>query len=514
MKKLAKIMCILLAALVLMSACNKTDDKAADGSGSSQTSDVRTDIKVALWEEPPTLFGGFTAETNAGLVSRQIFDNLFVFEDDGSYTPKIATSWEFTDDGKDIIFTLRDDVVFHNGEKMTADDVVFSFNTVIDAKIADSMTNAMDHMEKIDDTHVKLVHKLVYGPALKPIASFNLPIFSKAAFEKDPAAFERNPVGTGPYKFSEWKSGDSVTLVAHEQYYRGAPKIKTCVFKFFDDDSTASLALQNGEIDVLLTPPTTDKDRLENNSKLQYTRTLGVNTYWIHFSFRPDRIFSNEDLRLAIAYAIDKEAILQGAMNGEGNIVETIFPTFIENVDLSYKAPTNDPEKAKEHLAKAGYPDGIEFTLVTTSRAMRYKPLEIVQDQLAAIGIKMNLEKIESSSWWFDIHDGKDFVINSIDNAMFMPDIDDTYSLFRGGQWLNNYDLDDPELNDAYDRQRYAATAEERRQACFDLVRIMGDRAINIPLFEWYNAVAADVNLNGIKAKQMESNYDVYDWSW
>ena len=510
MKRIVSIICVLLAAMILISACGKS----SKSSGTAADGEKRTDIIVALWEEPPTLFGGFTAETNAGLVSRQIFDNLLVYSDDGTYIPKLATAWEFTNDGKDIIFTLRDDVYFHNGDKMTAEDVCFSYNTIIDAKIADSMTSAMDHMEKIDDTHVLLVHTLVYGPALKPIASFNLPIFSKSAFEADPSAFERNPVGSGPYKFSEWKSGDSITLVGHDRYWNGAPPIQTCVFKFFDDDSTASLALQNGEIDVLLTPPTTDKDRLESNPNLQYTRTLGVNTYWIHFSFRPDRPFSNEDLRLAIAYAIDKEAVLQGAMNGEGNIVETIFPTFIENVDLSYVAPTNDPDKAREHLARAGYPDGFEFTLVTTSRASRYRPLEIVQSQLAAVGIIMHLEKIESSSWWFDIHDGKDFWINSIDNCMFMPDIDDTYSLFRGGQWLNNYDLDDPDLNEAYDLQRYASDPEVRRQACYDIVRIMGDRAINIPLYEWYNAVAANVNLRGIQARQMESNYDVCDWSW
>ena len=517
MKKLVSVLCILLAAMLLIAGCGGgTSSSPSPGNGSAQPSAEagRTDIVVALPGEPPILFGGFSPETPTGMVSRQIFDNLIAYKDDGTYAPQLATAWEFTPDGKDIIFTLREGVYFHNGELMTAEDVVFSYNTIIDSKISDSMTSAMDHMEKIDDTHVKLVFKMVYGPALKPISHFNLPIYSKSAFESDPSGFERNPVGSGPYKFSEWKSGDSLTLVAHDKYWDGAPAIPTLIFKFFEDDSTASLALQNGEIDVLTTPPTTDKDRLQSNPNLQFKRTMGVNTYWIHFSFREDRIFSNEDLRLAVAYAIDKEAVLLGAMNGEGSIVETIFPTFIENVDLSYKAPTNDPEKAKEHLALAGYPDGIEFTVVTTSRAMRYRPLEIIQGQLAAVGIIMNLEKIEGSSWWSDIHDGKNFVMNSIDNDMFMPDIDDTYSLFRGGQWLNNYDLDDPELNELYDLQRYTSDPEVRRQACYDLVRVMGDRAINIPLFEWYNDIVADVNLKGIEARQMGTAYRVNDWSW
>lgn len=510
MKKILSMFCMLLVLAMLMTGCGSSTGSSTE----EDDAETSSQVVVALWAEPETLCGGFTPNIYSGLLSRQIFDTLLVYEDDGTYAPMLATEWEYSEDGKDLTFTLRDDVSFHNGEKMTADDVVFSYNTIIEAGIADSMTNAMDYMEKVDDSHVKLVFKFVYGPGLKACASFNMPIFSKSAYEADPDGFARNPVGTGPYMFSEWKSGESITLVANDEYWGGAPSIQTCIVKLFDDDSTASLALQNGQIDVLLTPPSSDKERLENDETLQYTKTMGVNTYWIYFNHHEDSIFSDENLRLAVAYAIDKEAVLTGAINGEGKVIETIYPDFIEGVDPDYKAPSNDPEKSKEYLAKAGYPDGIEFTVVTSSRAAHYKAMEIVQGQLAEVGITMNLEKVEESTWWTDIHEATNYVMNSCDNQMFMPDIDDCYSLYRGGQALNFYGLDNAELNAAYDLQRETTDTEERLQACYDVCRIMGDQALNIPLYEWYNAVAAAADLKGVVACQMLSNYDFCDWSW
>jgi ABC-type transport system substrate-binding protein len=140
--------------------------------------------------------------------------------------------------------------------------------------------------------------------------------------------------------------------------------------------------------------------------------------------------------------------------------------------------------------------------------------MEIVQGQLAEVGITMNLEKVEESTWWTDIHEATNYVMNSCDNQMFMPDIDDCYSLYRGGQALNFYGLDNAELNAAYDLQRETTDTEERLQACYDVCRIMGDQALNIPLYEWYNAVAAAADLKGVVACQMLSNYDFCDWSW
>ncbi len=193
---------MLLVLAMLMTGCGSSTGSSTE----EDDAETSSQVVVALWAEPETLCGGFTPNIYSGLLSRQIFDTLLVYEDDGTYAPMLATEWEYSEDGKDLTFTLRDDVSFHNGEKMTADDVVFSYNTIIEAGIADSMTNAMDYMEKVDDSHVKLVFKFVYGPGLKACASFNMPIFSKSAYEADPDGFARNPVGTGPYMFSEWKS--------------------------------------------------------------------------------------------------------------------------------------------------------------------------------------------------------------------------------------------------------------------------------------------------------------------
>lgn len=244
----------------------------------------RDDVVVALWSEPSTLCGGLAASTSVNMVSRQIFDTLVEKGEDGTYEPGLAMEWEWGNDNKDLTFTLREGVTFHNGETMTAEDVAFSYNTIINAGYADTATSAMDNMEVIDDTHVVLHFDFEYGPAMECVSSDYMVIFPQAEYESS-ADFGRNPIGTGAYKFVEWATGDKITLTANEDYYMGAPSIKDVVFRIQPDNSIATLALENGEIDVHTKIPQTDVPNVEANANLQYSETLGNSTTWIIFNF-------------------------------------------------------------------------------------------------------------------------------------------------------------------------------------------------------------------------------------
>lgn len=394
----------------------------------------RDDVVVALWSEPSTLCGGLAASTSVNMVSRQIFDTLVEKGEDGTYEPGLAMEWEWGNDNKDLTFTLREGVTFHNGETMTAEDVAFSYNTIINAGYADTATSAMDNMEVIDDTHVVLHFDFEYGPAMECVSSDYMVIFPQAEYESS-ADFGRNPIGTGAYKFVEWATGDKITLTANEDYYMGAPSIKDVVFRIQPDNSIATLALENGEIDVHTKIPQTDVPNVEANANLQYSETLGNSTTWIIFNF--EGIFADENLRLAVAHAIDKEGVMIGAIEGKGSVAQAIYANFVPGYDFDYEGPAYDPELSKELLAEAGYPDGLDLVVKASSNEAYAKPLEIVQAYLADVGINLDIQPMESNAWFDDVFKGADYDMNLVTFSMGMADLEELYALYRGGQGQN-----------------------------------------------------------------------------
>ncbi|MDD3410057.1 MAG: ABC transporter substrate-binding protein [Eubacteriales bacterium] len=476
----------------------------------SAGAEARTDVVVALWSEPSTLCGGLAASTSVNMVSRQVFDTLIQKDADGVYQPCLATEWAWSNENKDLTLTLRDDVTFHNGEKMTAADVAFSYNTIINAGYADTATSAMDKMDVVDDTHVVLHFDFEYGPALECVSSDYMVIFPQAAYEAA-SDFGREPVGTGAYKFVSWSTGDKIVLTANDAYFKGAPAIKDVTYRILPDNSVATLALQNGEIDVHTRVPQTDVDNVQADPNLQYSEVLGNSTTWIIFNF--EGIFADENLRLAVAHAIDKEGVMIGAIEGKGVVAQAIYARFVPGYDTEYEGPAYDPELSKQLLAEAGYPDGLELTVKASSNDAYAKPLEIVQAYLSEVGINLHIELMESNAWFDDVFKGANYDLNLVTFSMGMADLEELYALYRGGQGQNFGHMDDPEVNAAYDANHTSVDEATRLEAFKTVQHVMGDKALTIPLYTAMSGVAANKNLQGIQADAM-GNYRIYDWSW
>lgn len=478
----------------------------------SAVAETRDDVVVALWSEPSTLCGGLAASTSVNMISRQVFDTLIQKNAEGEYEPCLATEWTWENDNKSLVLTLRDDVKFHNGEPMTAEDVAFSFNTIINAGYADTATSAMDKMEVIDDSHVVLHFDFEYGPALEVVSSDYMVIFPQAYYE-EVADFGRNPVGTGAYRFVEWATGDKITLTANEDYFKGAPSIKNVTFRILTDNSVATLALQNGEIDVHTKVPQTDVPNVEADSNLQYTETLGNSTTWIIFNFNEGSRFTDEKLRLAVAHAIDKEGVMIGAVEGKGAVAQAIYANFVPGYDFDYEGPAYDPELSKQLLAEAGYPDGMDIVVKCSSNDAYSKPLEIVQAYLSDVGINLQLEMMESNAWFSDVFKGADYEMNLVTFSMGMADLEELYALYRGGQGQNFGNMDDPDVNAGYDANHTSIDEETRLNAFKQVQHAMGDKALTIPLYTAMSGVGANKDLQGVTADAM-GNYRIYDWSW
>lgn len=516
MKKLLCILCALLMLVSVITGCSSSDESTGDTAAPSGENGTRDDIVIALSGEPTALCSMISPQTVTTFVSTQLYDSLVIC-DTGADEPQpaLATDWEINDDSSEVIFTLRDDVYFHNGEKMTADDVVFSFTENLRLGICETVLSYYDHMEKVDDSHVKLVLKQPFANVLVAVGTVDCSIVSQSAYEADPDAFGRNPVGTGPYKFSEWKTGEYIKLVANEDYWGGAPSIKNITFKIFNDKSAISLALENGEIDLAIDVSSSDKNRIENTEGLSWLSSDGMNNAWIFFNFNEDSHFADPNVRMAVAYAIDKEAVTQGVTDGLGTPATSgIYGAWQGYSPENYMAPQNDLEKAKEYMAASPYPDGFDVQVTTINTPNYYKIWEVVQPMLAEIGINVEIEKVDQGTWNSEVYWPGNFEINGWQASQGFADFDDHRVCWRSGAFLNSGNLNDPHLDELLDAQDVATSIDERLEIIKEAMVYMCDNALVVPLFNYPNFIAMNSNLTGVAAGPQQGRYRVCEWSW
>lgn len=522
-KKVIRIVSMMLCGMMLLTGCggssggsssggSSTGDSGSSSSGTAHDSTVR----IALNGEPTSMHPGFSTSVVGNQVGMQMYEPL-IMKVDNEYIPWLASSWELSEDNLDLTFELRDDVYFHNGEKMTAEDVAFTYNQVIASSYSEAMTGFMDNMEVIDDTHCVLHCKYVYGAIYECVSSTPLGIFSKSFYEeKGQDAFMRDACGTGPYEFVEWASGASVKMKAFDNYWgENKASIENVEFVIYNNAATsAALALENGEIDVLTTVSATDYERLLANDKLNVVTTPGASIAFIQFSMEDGSLFQDENMRLAIAHAINKEEVLIGAAEGYGVPANAIFPEYSFGIaDSDYTAPSYDPDKAKEYLAAAGYPDGVDISIVACSTDSYYKPVEVIQSQLAQVGINLTVEKMEQNAWFEDVWRSGTYGMNVLVFSCTVPDVLYYYQMFVSSGTENFGSVNVPDLDEAYERALSTTDLDARAEAVVDVIRAFGDHAVCVPIYELDKQMAATNDLNGFEADPVGYFY-VSNWSW
>lgn len=510
-KKFNAMICFSLVVMMLITGCGGGSNK--DTSSNVDENGTRDTLNYAISGEPATLDPHMISDNIATGIFNQIFDRLIREEIDGTLTPGLAESWEISEDGTEVIFKLRKGVKFHNGDEMTAEDVEFSLNRAIGSKFLQGTTSAMDYAEVIDDETVRLKFKHSYGPAEVCIAKQI--IVSKKAVEADPEGFGRKPVGTGAYKFVELKSGDKIICERFDDYYRGPAPIKNLVFKIITDASTAVVALEKGEVDLLAQPALTDRENLMNNDKIAYYETELMGNNYIAFN-NTEGMFANKKLRQAIAHAIDKESMLMGAVEGAGVIVDNAIPRQCFGYSEDVKGYEYNPEKAKELLAEAGYPDGFPLQLKTMESATYYKPTEVLQDQLRAIGIDAEIEKMERGAYLSDVYTNAIYDMTVMSMVYTLSDGDAIYAFFHSDMIENGQNFfraDIPELDELLDKGRMSSDQEERKDIYKEVAQILNDECVLIPLYAYYVGVATNKDLKGVEASAIQF-YEVFNYSW
>jgi len=376
-------------------------------------------LTIALSAEPP----GLDPTTNPGatikrVVHYNLLESLLKVDRNGKVVPALAKSYKVSKDGREYTFTLQKGVLFHDGRPCTAADVKFSFERILDPKTAAPYRMFYEMIESVqvlNPLSVKFTLKKIDSNFIFNLARGDAVIVPRQAVEQ----LKSLPIGTGPFKLAGWRRGDSVTLARNPYYYiQGIPYLDKVIFKFIPDPSAQLAALRAGDVDVIaydLSPENAVLLGKDPRFKVLKGNTTTEVILAMNHSRKP---FNVRRVREAMTLAINRQAVIQGAVAGNGTPIGShMDPTNPYYVDLTGLYPYN-PEKAKQLLTEAGYPDGFEAVLkLPEPYAYARRSGEIIADQLSKVGIKLTIEVIQWGQWIDRVFKNADYDLTVVGHA-------------------------------------------------------------------------------------------------
>ena len=468
---------------------------------------AKPDLVLGMQLEPPHLdpTAGAAAAIDE-VVYANVFEGLTRIDRDGAVRPALAESWTVSEDGLTYRFTLRSGVTFHDGTSLEASDVVFSLER---AKAEDSVNAQKALFEPIesvtapDAATVVVTLKRATGHFLFNLGWGDAVVVAPESAEGNKA----EPVGTGPFKFRRWVQGDRVELARNPDYWGDAVKLERATFKFIPDAAAAVAAMLAGDIDAFANFPAPESlGQFEADPRFEVVvgSTEGETILAMNNGKAP---FSDLRVRRAIAHALDRKAIVDGAMFGYGALIGSHFaPHHPAYVDLTGRYP-HDPEKAKALLAEAGFAEGFEATIKLPPPTYARRGGEIVAAQLAKVGIALEIVPVEWAQWLEQVFRGRDYDLTIVSHTEPL-DIgiygrDDYYFDYESEAFKATLARLDATVEEG---ARYALMAEAQRQIAED--------SVNGFLFQLAKPGVWDARLQGLWANSPIQANDLTEVSW
>ena len=382
-----------------------------------------------------------------------IYDTLVVKNDKFEFVPSLAERFEESEDHREFTFHLRAGVMFHNGKQLTSADVKYTFDSLLSPALKSPIRGSVDKISSIDapDPLTVVFH------AREPFYTFigNLPAIGIIP-EGAGTEILYSPVGSGPYKFASYKEGSDVQLEANAAYWGGAPNIPRVHIKVVTDNSTRQAELMSGEVDLAYNAqfdPETIR-ALGQRRDMQVILGDGASIGYLGLNVSPTSLLSNQKLRQAVAYGIDRDVIIHRLLRDQARKANAIMPPEHWAYDAAVKVYDHDPERAKQLLDEAGFPDPdgdgprtrVTLTMLTTTTQLSRNIASIMQDQLRRVGIQLELLSLEPAT-----------LFDKLSKAQF-----DLYYLIGIGfnqltdvfQFVYHSRYQDPEFNDAIAKLR------------------------------------------------------------
>lgn len=448
-------------------------------------------IRIGMQLEPPNLdpTGGAAAAIDE-VVYANVFEGLTRYAADGSIKPGLASNWIISDEGTVYTFTLREGVTFHDGTDFDANDVKFSLDR---ARARDS-TNAqkalfasITDVEVVDPLTVRVRLSNPNGSFVTNMAWGDAVIVASESVDNNAT----NPVGTGPFRFERWVQGDNISLTRNPDYWGQPAALERAEFKFISDPNAAFAAMMAEDIDAFPNypaPETLAQFQNDGRFKVVVGSTEGETILSINNKSGP---LADVRVRKAIAHAINRQEIIDGAMFGFGTPIGTHFaPHHPDYLDLTGNS-VHDAALAKQLLADAGFGDGLELRLMLPPPSYARRGGEIIAAQLREVGIQTEISNLEWAQWLEQVFRNKDYDLTIVSHTE-----PNDINIYARPDYYFQYDSADFQSIIA----ELAMTAEPavRRELAQSAQRMISEDYVNGYLFQLARTGVANAKIVGL----------------
>ncbi len=463
-------------------------------------------ITIGMVLEPPNLDPTAGAAAAIDEVTyANIFEGLTRFGPDGAIRPALARSWEVSADGTVYTFHLAEGVTFHDGAAMTAQDVVFSLDRARAPDSKNAQKSLFAGIEKVEAVDPLTVRVTLSGPD----GAFPFKMAWGDAVIVDPASADTlatNPIGTGPFEFVEWVQGDRVEIARNPDYWGEAPALASATFKFISDPNAAFAAMMAGDADAFPNfpaPETLEQFRADPRFEVIVGSTEGETILAMNNKMPP---LDDIRVREAIAHAVNRQDIIDGAMFGYGTPIGTHFaphnPDYVDLTGLS----DFDPEKSRALLAEAGQTD-LKLRLALPPPSYARRGGEIIAAQLRDVGITTEITNMEWAQWLEQVFKGKDFDLTIVSHTEPMD-----INIYARPDYYFQYGK--PEFVALMDKLKLTTDPDARAEILKAAQRMIAEDYVNGYLFQLAKTGVANAKIEGLWENAPTQANDLTEVRW
>ena len=490
----------LLLLCLLLTACE----------GGGEQAPGRT-LRVAIEDTPRTLDPRFATDAHGQRISRHLLYNSLVQHGyDLELVPDLAERWEMPSP-ETYVFHLRRDAVFHDGHPLDADDVVFTFEHLMDpttgAPVGTALREKIAAIELLDEYTVRFT---LTRPSSGFLTTIITAIVPKHLVQSGVDLGEQ-PVGTGPFRLLS-RSPNRLVLVPHDAYHDGAPQLDELVFEVVRDAGTRFLKLHKGELDVLINAlPEHQIDALlapPLAADYRVVESPGVNYNYLAFNLA-DPVLARREVRRAIALARDIDALIEHRLHGHATRSRALLPPASPFLDSGLPLVEHDPTRARELLDGAGFPDPdgagpaprLTLELKTSNKATAVGNARVIQAQLAKVGIRIELRSYEWGTFYGDIQSGN-FQLTMM-RWVGVTDPDFYYEIFHSSQvppaGRNRGNYRNPELDALLEAGRFTLEPDEQKRIYREVQHLVADDLPYVSLWHLNNVAVLHRRVKGYR---------------
>lgn len=448
-----------------------------------------TTLNVAQRQDPQNLDPIDTFRLSWGSIGSNVFDGLVLRGEDLELQPGLATGWEFLDDETRIRFSLREGVVFHNGEPFNAEAVKYTFDRLLgeEGEKGPQRSNytSIGEVVVVDEYTVDFIMERPDPVLITKLAGYGAMIVPPMYIQEvGEDAFDMKPVGTGPFSVVEYTPTVGVTLEKFDNYWNGEAQVDGVNIRFISEDATRMAELLSGGVDIALNIPTPSVETIQNDDDVDLVAVDGPTVVLTRFN-TASGITADPRVRRAISMAVDSNTIVEALLGGLASPISSAQGAKSFGNDPALEAYPFDPEAAKALLAEAGVEPGSEITLDMPNNDETFREVaQVISAYLGQVGLNVAIRTHERGVYFNDIiENGKTGEIFYYGWGGWTFDFDNTaYLLYHSGERYNPY-VEDAKLDELLDAQRLTYDREVREKALQEVARYAHEQALDLPLY-------------------------------